>query len=208
MASELPTQRIPDGRLLTGHVAEWGELLGVLLERRGLTVIVADPLSGTSALLAAALTEYAQPHVLVDARRCADALDLAMAIADGAVAALAPEASAWWSGTAPPRSTAGLRVWRSLTERGVDVDDLRHGGGRSSQRLGEALDLTAVLATGPVILAIDHLGTCSPTSAPHRLARSSASCAPRASAPATWTSCSSTIRAARSTRRSAMPGTL
>jgi len=159
MAPESPTHPIPDGQLLTGHVVEWGELLSVLAERRGLTVLVADPLSGTSALLAAALTENAQPHLLVDARRCADALDLAMAIADAAVAALAPEATAWWLGAASPSSTAGLRVWRSLSEHGVDVDGLRHGGGRSTQRLREALDLTVTLATGPVVLAIDHLGT-------------------------------------------------
>lgn len=159
MAPESPSQPVPDGQLLTGHLVEWGELLSVLAERRGITVLVADPLSGTSALLAAALTENAQPHLLVDARRCADALDLAMAVADAAVAALAPEASAWWLGTASRGSTAGLRVWRSLSEEGVDVDDLRHGGGRGTQRLREALDLTAMLATGPVILAIDHLGT-------------------------------------------------
>lgn len=159
MAPESQTHPIPDGQLLTGHVVEWGELLGALAERRGLTVLVADPLSGTSDLLAAALTENAQPHLLVDARRCADALDLAMAIGDAAVAALAPDANAWWLGSASPSSTAGLRVWRSLSEHGVDVDDLRHGGGRGPQRLREALDLTTTLAAGPVILAIDHLGT-------------------------------------------------
>jgi hypothetical protein len=159
MAPELPTQPIPDGQLLTGHVAEWGELLGVLRERRGLTVLVADPLSGTSALLAAALMENARPHMLVDARRCADTLDLAMAIADTAVAALAPEASAWWLGHTPPSSTAGLRVWRSLSEEGIDVNNLRSGVGLGAERLHEALDLTAALATNPVILAIDHLGT-------------------------------------------------
>jgi hypothetical protein len=52
-----------------------------------------------------------------------------------------------------------LRVWRSVSERGIDVDDLRHGSGRGSERLREALDLTAVLAAGPAIIAIDHLGT-------------------------------------------------
>jgi hypothetical protein len=82
-----------------------------------------------------------------------------MAIADAAVAALASEATAWWLGAASPSSAAGLRVWRSLREHGVDVDGLRHGGVRATQRLREALELTATLATGPVILAIDHLGT-------------------------------------------------
>src|SRR4051812_23855661 len=82
---EEPSTQIPDGRLLTGHVAEWGELLAVVHDRRGLTVIVADPWSGTSPLLRAALDLPAlpagqnlpaaqnypgvPPHVYVDARR-------------------------------------------------------------------------------------------------------------------------------------------
>ena len=159
MVPEPVTPAIADGQLLTGRVAEWGELLGVLAERRGLTVLVADPLSGASALVAAALTQNAQPYLLVDARRCADALDLAMAIADAAVASLAPDASSWWLGAAPPNSTAGLRMWRSLSERGIDVEELRLGGGREAQRLSDALDLAAALRDGPVIVAIDHLGT-------------------------------------------------
>jgi len=152
------SQRIPDGQLLTGHVAEWGELLSLLEERRGLTVIVADPLSGTSSLLAAALDESSPRSVRVDARRCADSLDLAMAIADGAIAALAPDANAWWMGAAPPNSTAGLRVSRALNEQGLDPKALRSGEGGGVQRLREALELTATLAQGPAVLAIDHLG--------------------------------------------------
>ncbi len=158
MARNQSSQRVPDGQLLTGHVAEWSELLLLLEERRGLTVIVADPLSGTSALLAAALEQNIPPYVLVDTRRCANPLDLAMAIADSAISALAPDATAWWMGSAPPSGTAGLRVSRLLNKRGIDPYALRSGEGQDLSRLLEALELTAVLADGPVTLAIDHLG--------------------------------------------------
>lgn len=158
MVRNQASQRIPDGQLLSGHVAEWGELLLLLEERRGLTVIVADPLSGTSALLAAALEHNTQPSVLVDARRCANMLDLAMAIADGAIAALAADASAWWMGAAPPSSTAGLRVSRRLDKHGIDPQALRMGEGHDLSGFRQALELTTALADGPVALAIDHLG--------------------------------------------------
>jgi hypothetical protein len=158
MARNKASQRIPDGRLLTGHVAEWGELLSVLEERRGLTVIIADPLSGASALLAAALKQNALPSVLIDARRCANSLDLAMAIADGAIAALAPDASAWWMGAASPSSTAGLSVSRLLNRHGIDSLALRSGEGQEITRLREALQLTTALTEDPITLAIDHLG--------------------------------------------------
>jgi hypothetical protein len=155
MAPNHASRSIPDGQLLTGHVAEWGELLSVLEERRGLTVIVADPLSGTSALLTAALEQNARPGVLVDARRCANALDLAMAIADGAIAALATDASAWWMGAASPSSTAGLHVSRLLNKHGIDPQALRSGEGEDLSRLYEALQLTIALAGRPITLAID-----------------------------------------------------
>jgi hypothetical protein len=158
MARNQANQRIPNGQLLTGHVAEWNELLLLLEERRGLTVIVADPLSGTSALLAGALEHNALPSVLVDTRRCANPLDLAMAIADGAITALAPDASAWWMGAAPPSSTAGLRVSRLLNKHGIDLQALRSGEGQDVSRLLEALELTTALADAPVTVAIDHLG--------------------------------------------------
>jgi hypothetical protein len=158
MARNRASQRIPDGQLLTGHVAEWNELLLLLEERRGLTVIVADPLSGTSALLASALEHNTLPSVLVDARRCGNPLDLAMAVADGAIAVLTPDATAWWMGAAPPSSTAGLRVSRLLNEHGLDPQALRSGEGQDVSRLIEALELTTTLADGPVTLAIDHLG--------------------------------------------------
>lgn len=159
MARKRAGQNIPDGQLLSGHVAEWGELLQRLEERRGLTVILADPLSGTSALLAAALEQNAAPGILVDARRCANSLDLAMSIGDAATATLMPDATAWWLGAAPPSSTAGLRISRLLSGEGIDPKALRFGEGDGVSRLREALELTAVLAHDPGTLAIDHLGT-------------------------------------------------
>lgn len=149
MARNQASQRIPDGQLLTGHVAEWNELLLLLEERRGLTVIVADPLSGTSALLAGALEHNASPSVFVDTRRCANSLDLAMAIADGAITALAPDASAWWMGAAPPSSTAGLRVSRLLNKHGIDLQALRSGEGQDVSRLLEALSSLLLSQTLP-----------------------------------------------------------
>src|SRR4029079_15117593 len=92
--------RIRDGRILTGHVAEWALLLRSLDERLGLTVIAADPRSGTSPMLEPALRE-AGGGVLVDARRCSGILDVAMLVADRAVATYAPDAASWWSGTEP-----------------------------------------------------------------------------------------------------------
>lgn len=149
---------LSDGRLLTGHVVEWGELLSVLRERHGLTVITADPLSGATPMLAAALQEAGQPHVLVDARRCSDALDFAMAIADRAVAQLAPEVRAWWAGDAPAGSTDGLRVWRLFKQQSIDLNGLRFGDGPEMARLGEAIELAIALNDGPITLAVDHLG--------------------------------------------------
>ncbi len=144
--------------LLIGHLAEWQELLLVLRERRGLTVIVGDPISGTSALLAAALVEATPRGIHVDARRCADALDLAIAIADASIAALAPDASAWWLGSAPPSNSAGLRLSRMLGSRGIDPQPLRSGEGEALARLREAVELTSAVTDEPITLAIDHLG--------------------------------------------------
>lgn len=158
MESEAVAQPLPDGRLLTGRAVEWGEVLELLTDRRGLTVIASDPWSGTSALLEAAGREVATPTILVDARRCGDALDLAMTIADRAVEVLDSEASAWWLGAAPPNSTAGLRLSRRLSEQGVDLEDLRRGSGSGDRRLREAVDLLVALADEPPTIVIDHLG--------------------------------------------------
>lgn len=158
MEPETTERPMPSGRLLTGRVSEWGELLGALDERHGLTVIVSDPWSGTSALLKEAVRERQGTIVLVDARRCGDALDLAMAIADAGVAAMAPDASAWWLGDAPPSSAEGLRLWRALSTDGVDLDELREGSGSGDQRLRDAVDLVVALASQPTTLVVDHLG--------------------------------------------------
>jgi hypothetical protein len=145
-------------RTLTGRVAEWGELLGAFREEYGLTVVVSDPWSGTTALLENASREISPHPVLVDARRCADMLDLAMAIADAAIAAAVPGASAWWLGNAPPNSSQGLRFWRSIRATGIDPDALRDGQGTGEQRLRDSVDLLLSLSDGPASLAVDHLG--------------------------------------------------
>ena len=147
-----------NAEVLTGRLAEYRELLDVLAERPGLTVISADPWSGTSDLLVAAIEELDGARVTVDARACADSLDLAMAIADATVSRLAPDAGAWWMGTAPPTSAAGLRLSRTLSQAGVDLDDLRLGSGLGEQRLPEAIELLVALADGDAVLAVDHLG--------------------------------------------------
>lgn len=151
-------QTITDGQLLTGHVAEWSELLGSLQEQVGLTVLVADPLSGASLLLQAALKESAERFVAVDARVCGDARDLAMAIADATVGAIAPGALGWWQGSAPPSSTSGLRLRRRLHEIGIETEPLQSGQGDGGVLLRRALEMTTELAAGYVPLAIDHLG--------------------------------------------------
>lgn len=146
-------------RLLIGRLAEYQELLGLLDSRQGLTVIAADPWSGTSVVLRSAIEEIAWPCVLVDARPCANAVDLAMAIADAAVTALAPDAAGWWQRLAPPASTAGLRLSRVLSTEGVDLEDLQQGAGRAEDRLDEAIRLLVALAGDqPAALVIDHAG--------------------------------------------------
>lgn len=150
-----PTAR---AEALTGRLAEYNELLHLLTERPGLTLVSADPWSGTTSLLAAALEELEGVRLGVDARLCADSLDLAMAIADKAIAQLAPEAAAWWKGTGPPASAAGLALSRTLRRRGVDLDDLRIGSGPGERLLSEAIELLVALAADDVILSLDHLG--------------------------------------------------
>ncbi len=147
-----------NAEVLIGRLAEYGELLDVLAERPGLTVISADPWSGTSDLLAAVIEELDGAHLRIDARACAGSLDLAMAIADTTVVRLAPDAAAWWTGTAPPASAAGLGLSRTLSQGGVDLHDLRRGSGSGERRLTEAIELLVVLAEGDAVLAVDHLG--------------------------------------------------
>jgi hypothetical protein len=147
-----------DAEVLTGHLPEYGELLDLLAERPGLLVIDADPLSGCSALLGAA-TESVEgvAYVTCDARTCLDGVDLAMSIADAAISRLAPDAEAWWLGSAPPASTAGLKVVRLLRSMGIDANALRDGSGPGLRLLGEAVDLVVAL-DAEAGLVIDHLG--------------------------------------------------
>lgn len=156
--AESALQNASNAEALIGRLAEYRELLDLLTQRPGLTVIAADPLSGTTALVGSVIDELDGAHVVVDARSCADGLDLAMAVADAAVDRLAPEATAWWTGTAPPSSVAGLRLSRILSEKGIDLDELRLGAGAAERRLSEAVELLLALTDGDAVLVIDHLG--------------------------------------------------
>ncbi len=151
-------QKAGSAEVLTGRIAEYQELLDVLEQRPGLTVIVGDPWSGTSALLAAAIDELHGTRVLVDARSCSDGRDLAMMIADTAIAQLAPDAAAWWAQAAPPASAAGLRLSHTLHQSGIDFEDLRLNTGADKCHLPDAIELLLALADGDALLAIDHLG--------------------------------------------------
>ena len=144
---------------LTGRVAEYQAILAALDEAAGATILASDPFSGTTSLLLSAAEEARQPCVIADARRARDTLDLAMVIADAAVRLFSPEATSWWSGRSTPMTTEGLRLSRTLSEEGIDLEALRDGGGRELDRLDEALRLTRALAPdGDVTLVIDHLG--------------------------------------------------
>ncbi len=153
-----PTQT-PAAKWLIGRLSEHRELRLRLDEQPGLLVLEADPLSGTSALLAHALDDLDRAHVAVDARTLADALDLGMAIADEAVAKLAPSAAAWWNSGSLPYDREGLRLSRTLSTQGIDLDVLRTGGGAGLELLRHALELVSALADGAVLVAIDHLDT-------------------------------------------------
>lgn len=107
--------------VLTGHLAEYGELLDQFAERPGLVVVAAEPWSGASDLLVAATEALEGTYVRCDARPCSDSLDLAMAIADAAVTSLAPDASEWWMDLAPPASAAGLSLSRVAKSAGLDL---------------------------------------------------------------------------------------
>lgn len=144
--------------VLTGRLAEYRELLEVLAARPGLTIISADPWSGTSALLAEAVKADDAPALIVDARACADHEDLAMAIADKAIERFAPDATAWWTGNAPPASAAGLRLARNLDELGVPTAQAETGGGRTVRDLAAAFEIAHLVAGAPALLIIDHFG--------------------------------------------------
>ncbi|HEX7292864.1 MAG TPA: hypothetical protein VF250_17210 [Conexibacter sp.] len=143
---------------LVGRLAEYHELRAMLTERPGLTVLTGDPWSGTSAVLNAVASNLEHPHVLVDARSSGDPLDLASAIADFGIRALARGAAAWWIGGAPAPSAAGLRLARTLNAHGIDFEGVRRGNGEPSRLLSDAVDLVVALADGPVTLLVDHFG--------------------------------------------------
>lgn len=112
-------------RVLVGRRAEYEELLLVMETGQGLIVVSADPWSGTSALLRAVNKETHTASVLVDARACQVQLDLAMAIADTAVAAFRPQSADWWRSENPPERADELRLLRALALESIDLDDLR-----------------------------------------------------------------------------------
>jgi hypothetical protein len=146
-----------NAEVLTAHLPEYEELLSLFAEGPGLVVIAGDPLSGTSDLLAAAMESVPGACVRCDARPCLDSLDLAMAIADSAVATLATDAVDWWMGRAAVASTAGLRLSREVSPAGIDIQDLQNGSGNGLRQLSNAIELLAALDVAASLL-IDHLG--------------------------------------------------
>jgi hypothetical protein len=152
------TDRLPhSAELLTGRVAEYGELLDAVAERPGLLVVTSDPWSGTSPMLGSVLDQVVPPAILVDARRCRDAMDLAMAIADRAVSEFAPAAQPWWMSSGPPSDAGGLRLARTLSSLGIAPNDLRLSTGDPTVALRKAVEVLATVSDGTT-LAIDHLG--------------------------------------------------
>jgi hypothetical protein len=147
----------PSARVLTGRLSEHRELQTRLGEQPGLLVVAAAPWSGTSALLTVALEDLALPVVYVDARPWSNAGELARRIADAAVAALAPETRAWWTGRAPDSDPAGLRLRQALSRQGINVDGLREGAAPPMRLLAAALATAVELGAGTTVVAIDHL---------------------------------------------------
>jgi hypothetical protein len=146
----------PRPRWLIGLMSEHRELTISLDEHPDLLVVESDPLSGTSALLAIALGDLDRPVVAVDAKIAGNSTDLAAAIATAAIARLDPGVASWWNGTSVVDSE-GLRLSRSLSLRGIDLEQLRIGGGSGSEQLRHALELVSELCNGRGLLAIDHL---------------------------------------------------
>jgi hypothetical protein len=143
---------------LAGRMTTYQELVDLLVESPGLLVVTSDPWSGTSTLLPYALDALGTASVLVDARPSSDAHDLAMAFADAAVARLAPGATSWWGGTGPPTDRDALRLARTLSVRGVDLDGLRSRDGLGLEQLAEAVELTLALSEDRVTIVVDHAG--------------------------------------------------
>jgi hypothetical protein len=146
----------PLERWRIGLTSEHRELAIRLAERPELLVLESDPLSGASVLLALVLEGADQPAVRVDARVAGSALDLAMSIATAAVSRLAPQALSWWNG-ADTFDVEGLRLSRTVSRQGIDLDRLRTGSGAGVEQLRHALELAAELSGGTAVLALDHL---------------------------------------------------
>lgn len=147
----------PPARSLIGHLSEYQMLLDTLDQQPGLHALIADPFSGTSHMLRAAVAALSYPGLYIDARPLADELDLAMAIGDAAVHVLRPGAAAWWDGVAPETDKAARLVRRELAEISLDPVAVQEGEGPAADALGDALRLAVLLAGGTVAVAIDHL---------------------------------------------------
>jgi hypothetical protein len=91
-----------DAALPIGLLPERDELVEVPRSRQGLTVVVADPWSGASAVLAAAARAAGGAYLLVDARRCSSS----WALADPLLAAWAREHAPPWARRATAYSSA------------------------------------------------------------------------------------------------------
>jgi hypothetical protein len=152
--TEPPTS--PAARWRIGLKSQHQELKVRLAEHPDLLVIESDPLSGASILLAQALSDAGPATVLVDARVAGSPLDLAMTIATAGITRLAPQAASWWNGVST-FDVEGLRLSRTLAQRGIDLDALRLGSGAGVDQLRHALELVAELSEGTGLLAIDHL---------------------------------------------------
>jgi hypothetical protein len=149
---------LPPLHWLIGRLGEHRDLVDRLEQRLGLLVLEADPLSGTSALVALAVADVERRAFIVDARPADSALDLALAITTAVVARFAPEATGWWTGTAHTLDRPALRLMGRLQEAGIDLESLRQGAtGSGSTQLRRALEMAELLADGPVLLVIDHL---------------------------------------------------
>jgi len=149
----------PAAHWLIGRLSEHRDLLDRLQAEPPLLVIEADPLSGTSALLALTVSDLETTTLAVDARAADGSLDLAQQIAATAVTAFAPDAAAWWNASSRVLDTPALRVAHRLEQAGISVESLRsaHRGGGETE-LRHALELAVLLAGGgPVLLAVDHL---------------------------------------------------
>lgn len=159
VSPQTPNQPFPEARWLIGRLSEHRDLLARLDERPGLLVLEADPLSGTSALVALAIAEITEPAMIVDARALDSSADLAFAIASTAVQRFDPEAFAWWNGSSDVLDAPAVRLMNLVHTQGLGYEELREAriGRTGHAYLRRALGFAALLAHGPAWLVIDHL---------------------------------------------------